>query len=149
MVRAVVKWEGDMKNCTCLVVLCLIVFLSTGAAAVPVTPGGLVVDGQMYITGDPLDGTEPAQQWVDFVLPPTWEEPGDPLDMMYHSSTEIGIRDGICSIPLGNYESAKGMMLGHVIHTMDFTIRTTTIDNWSESGNLLFQLLSPDATTVY
>jgi hypothetical protein len=51
-----------MKRDILAVVLCLVVFPAAEAVAVHVTPGGLTIEGQMYVTGDPVwDGLYPTE----------------------------------------------------------------------------------------
>lgn len=142
-----------MRNYICLAVLCFVVLLSTSAAAVPVTPGGLVIEGSMYITGDPVwdsdSGTWVSEDgWWPFGIPswdqpPWWDGPGDPEDLMYHDSSEIGVRESVFDVPLGCYESGGTAWLGHAVHAFDLTVRAATSGVWSDSQNLLLELRSP------
>lgn len=144
---------AHMKRYVLAVVLWLVLVPAAGAVAVQVTPGGLTIEGQMYVTGDPewdpnLGVWVPVQGWWPIELPSTpLEQPGDPQDLMYHNSTEIGVREGVFDISPGTFESASTIYLGHVIHTIDLTVQ----GEWPGSLNLLFELRSPmpGSDTVY
>jgi hypothetical protein len=128
--------------------LCLSFVTVSRTMAIPVSPGGLAIQGQMYVEGD----NDPLQ-WRAMVYdadPWTWDQPGDPLDLMYTTpNSEMGVRAGVYDVLLGSYERAGIVMLGHVIHAMDFTVQANDIGVWPDSGNLRFEVRHFSSDTVY
>jgi hypothetical protein len=132
-----------------LVVLCLVAVLSTSASAVPVTPGGVVISGQMYWEGD---GVSP--YWVD--LSPgvcTTDTTGDPQGGLFSfddsRGREIGVLEGIYELQEGSYESLKAGFVGHTVRTLDLTIQSVGSGGWLGSQNLLFEIRSPYSNDVH
>jgi len=150
-----------MKTYVLLTILCFLLIPTPEATAIQMTPGGLVIQGQMYVTGDPVWDPDLGKWisedgWFPFYIPtqeppPWWQESGDPQDLMYHSSTEIGVKEGVFDISLGTFENGSTIYLGHAIHTIDLTVQATTSGLWPGSQNLRLELRSPmpGSDTVY
>lgn len=150
-----------MKSCVGLIVSGLILVAAMSVGATQVSPGGLVIEGQMYVTGDPdwdpvLGEYVPSDGWYDFFVPSEvwnwYDHPNpDPQDLMYHGDNEIGVREGVTDIPLGIYEAGSLAWLGHAVHAFDLTVRAATPAGWSGSLNLLLELRSssPGVDEVY
>lgn len=138
-----------MKNRICLAVLCLIALLSVGAAAVPVTPGGLTITGQTYWEGDPVSPC-----WTE-LLPGMCitDNTGDPEEGLFSfddlRGREIGVVEGVYTLPKGSYESLKVGFVGHTARILDLTIQSIEQGGWLGSENLLFEIRSAFSDEVY
>jgi len=64
-------------------------------------------------------------------------------------SFEIGIRDGIYSVPEGTYESGGLIFLGTVINTIDITVKASGSGTWANSNNLRIELRHFSRDYVY
>ena len=133
------------KNCLWLIVLCLVLVSSAEVSAVPVTPGGLVISGQMYWEGD----GEPLHWTTIWFLPDSGAGASDPGDRMYadgdslQGKGEIGVSEGTSSIPFGDYESIACIFLGHTVHALDLTVSSAGTGPWSLSEDLRFEVRDP------
>ncbi len=112
-----------------------------------VTPGGLAISGQMYWEGD----GDPLQWSQIWLCQMGGQQNGDPGNAMYatadtidqEGSGKIGVNDGVCDIPLGNYADFGGVFLGHEVYALDLTVSPLDPNGWSGSGNLCFEICNP------